>query len=341
MAGYTIQLRKQIDNLLRFQYDLHQLTHNQKIENALPLIFNFDFEIFDEAYRSVIETKLINAYYFKEIGFESYGEWHFRLQEFLQRRMPYYNRLYKSALVNDYNPFDDVGYKDTYTRSNNSNRDTNETGAHSDHSETDMESHTTNSGTTDGTSHNSDHSETGMESHTTDSGTMDGTTNKTGSKDSKDSGTENERTIGQDTPQSTLNANEHYASGVTVDNKNHSNDVAETHSDDAKTHGENTGKSDTTGKSTTDSEADAKTHGENTGKSDTTGKSTTDSKGDTGLTQNQKFQNTEQYVFERHGRTGRFNIGQLIDSQRKNIIDVDTMLVSEANELFRLDYDYY
>jgi hypothetical protein len=292
MATYTVQLRKQIDNLLRYQYDLHQLTHAQKIEKALPLIFDFDFDIFDEKYRSVIETKLLNAYYFRELGYETYGEWHFRLMEFLQRRMPYYNRLYKSALVNDYDPFDDVGYKDTYTRSNNSNRDTNETGVHSDHAETDMESHTTDSGTIDGTSH------------------------KAGNKDSKDSGTENDRTVAQDTPQQTLNANEHYASGITVDNKNHSNDVAETHSDDATT------------------------HGENTGKSDTTGKSTTDSKGDTGLTQNQKFQNTEQYLFERHGRTGRFNVGQLIDSQRKNILDVDTKLVSEANELFLLVYDY-
>ena len=292
MATYTVQLRKQIDNLLRYQYDLHQLTHAQKIEKVLPLIFDFDFDIFDEKYRSVIETKLLNAYYFRELGYETYGEWHFRLMEFLQRRMPYYNRLYKSALVNDYDPFDDVGYKDTYTRSNNSNRDTNETGAHSDHSETDMESHATDSGTTDGTSHN------------------------TGNKDTKDTGTDNGRTVAQDTPQQTLNANEHYASGITVDNKNHSNDVAETHSDDTKT------------------------HGENTGKSDTTGKSTTDSKGDTGLTQNQKFQNTEQYLFERHGRTGRFNVGQLIDSQRKNILDVDTLLVSEANELFLLVYDY-
>lgn len=292
MATYTIQLRKQIDNLLRYQYDLHQLTHEQKIEKVLPIIFDFDFDIFDEKYRSVIETKLLNAYYFRELGYETYGEWHFRLMEFLKRRMPYYNRMYKSALVNDYDPFDDISYKDTYTRSNNSNRDTNETGAHSDHAETNMESHTTGSGTTDGTSHNN------------------------GSKDTKDTGTDNGRTVAQDTPQQALNANEHYASGITVDNKNHSHDVAETHSDDTTT------------------------HGENTDKSDTTGKSTTDSKGDTGLTQNQKFQNTEQYLFERHGRTGRFNVGQLIDSQRKNIIDVDTLLVSEANELFMLVYDY-
>lgn len=292
MATYTIQLRKQIDNLLRYQYDLHQLTHEQKIEKVLPIIFDFDFDIFDEKYRSVIETKLLNAYYFRELGYETYGEWHFRLMEFLKRRMPYYNRMYKSALANDYDPFDDISYKDMYTRSNNSNRDTNETGAHSDHTETNMESHTTDSGTTDGTSHNS------------------------GNKDTKDTGTDNGRTVAQDTPQQTLNANEHYASGITVNNKNHSNDVAETHSDDTTT------------------------HGENTGKSDTTGKSTTDSKGDTGLTQNQKFQNTEQYLFERHGRTGRFNVGQLIDSQRKNILDVDTLLVSEANELFMLVYDY-
>lgn len=285
-------LRKQIDYLLMPTYDLKKLTHDQKIDNVLPIIFNFDFPIFDESYRQLLERKFIKYFYFQELGFETYGEWHFRVEEFLQRRMPYYNRLYVSALKNDYDPFDDVGYKDTYTRSNNSNRDTNQTGAHSDHSETDSESHQTGSGTADGTSHNN------------------------GAKDTKDTGTDNSRTIDQDTPQSTLAANEKYASDIKVTNNNHDNDSSETHSDD------NT------------------SHEDTTSKGDATGKVTSDSKGDTGLTENQKFQNTEQYLFERHGRTGRFNIGQLIASQRKNIIDVDTALFDEARDLFGLLYDY-
>jgi hypothetical protein len=292
MSSYTMMLRKQIDYLLMPTYDLKKLTHDQKIDNVLPIIFNFDFPIFDESYRQLLERKFIKYFYFQELGFETYGEWHFRVEEFLQRRMPYYNRLYVSALKNDYDPFDDVGYKDTYTRSNDSNRDTNQTGAHSDHSETDSENHQTGSGTADGTSHNN------------------------GAKDTKDTGTDNSRTIDQDTPQSTLAANEHYASDIKVTNNNHDNDSSETHSDD------NT------------------SHEDTTSKGDATGKVTSDSKGDTGLTENQKFQNTEQYLFERHGRTGRFNIGQLIASQRKNIIDVDTALFDEARDLFGLLYDY-
>lgn len=77
------------------------------IEAARPKIFSFDFPIFDEEYRSVIETKILRHYYTREIGMETYGLWKLRLMTKLNEIMPFYNKLYESELLK-YNPLHDV-----------------------------------------------------------------------------------------------------------------------------------------------------------------------------------------------------------------------------------------
>jgi hypothetical protein len=59
-------------------------------------IFDFDYPIFDEKYRGVLETKIINKYYFREIGHETLGQFKHYLKTRLNEIMPYYNQLYDS-----------------------------------------------------------------------------------------------------------------------------------------------------------------------------------------------------------------------------------------------------
>ena len=77
------------------------------ISAALPYIFSFDFPIFDEEYREVLETKILRHYYTREIGSETYGLWKLRLETKLNEIMPYYNKLYESELLK-YDPLRDV-----------------------------------------------------------------------------------------------------------------------------------------------------------------------------------------------------------------------------------------
>ena len=77
------------------------------IAAALPYIFSFDFPIFDEEYREVLETKILRHYYTREIGSETYGLWKLRLETKLNEIMPYYNKLYESELLR-YDPLRDV-----------------------------------------------------------------------------------------------------------------------------------------------------------------------------------------------------------------------------------------
>lgn len=79
----------------------------QVIKNCLPKVFDFDFPIFDEKYRGVLETKILRHYYTREIAHETVGLWKLKLCTKLNEIMPFYNQLYKSELL-AFNPLFDV-----------------------------------------------------------------------------------------------------------------------------------------------------------------------------------------------------------------------------------------
>lgn len=83
------------------------------IASAVTGIFNSDWPIFDEAYRVPLEKKIIEHYYFREIGFETIGMWKYYLNRTLNEVMPYFNQLYESALLS-FDPFNDVDYTVTH-----------------------------------------------------------------------------------------------------------------------------------------------------------------------------------------------------------------------------------
>jgi hypothetical protein len=74
-------------------------TLNQKIVSALPYIFDFEFPLFDESYRTVLETKIIKHYFTREICEEDEELWKLRLDTKLNEIMPYYNQLYESLTL--------------------------------------------------------------------------------------------------------------------------------------------------------------------------------------------------------------------------------------------------
>ena len=87
------------------------------IEQARSKVFDFAYPIFDEAYRSVIEKKILKHFYTREIGAETVGLWKLWLNTRMNEIMPYYNKLYKSELL-DFNPLYDVDMTRERTVSN-------------------------------------------------------------------------------------------------------------------------------------------------------------------------------------------------------------------------------
>ena len=107
MSKYTTEVRFLCESLTGHNKSEDYSSIDEIIEDALPIIFSFDYPIFDENYREVLETKILRHYYTREIGSETYGLWKLRLQTKLNEIMPYYNKLYESELLK-YDPLRDV-----------------------------------------------------------------------------------------------------------------------------------------------------------------------------------------------------------------------------------------
>lgn len=189
------------------------------ITNAIPKIFNFTFPIFDENYRSVLEKKILKHFYTREICEETVGLWKLRLDAKMNEIMPYYNKLYKSELL-EFNPLYTANLTRTKKTDYDSNRNENENISDtsssnrttSNNGEIDTTNNSTTTGTGSGTSNNTStdlYSDTpqgglsGVESNTyltnarkiTDNGSTSSNTSNTNSStgkvESSESGTDN------------------------------------------------------------------------------------------------------------------------------------------------------
>lgn len=148
MSKYTTELRYICETEAGLSESAGYSKIKDVIAKAIPKIFDFDFPIFDENYRNVLETKILKHYYTREIGLETYGLWKLKLDTKLNEIMPFYNQLYKSALL-EFNPLYEVDYSKTGNRDSSGTRDNTENNSETYDESTDTnESHdesTTNS----------------------------------------------------------------------------------------------------------------------------------------------------------------------------------------------------
>lgn len=109
MSKYTTEVRFVCETYAGLDESEGYSNVKDIIETARPKVFDFDYPIFDEAYRPVLETKIIMHYYTREICEETVGLWKLRLMSKLNEIMPYYNKLYESELLK-FNPLYDTDY---------------------------------------------------------------------------------------------------------------------------------------------------------------------------------------------------------------------------------------
>lgn len=122
MSKYTTQVRFICETASGLTGSTGFNDVNSVIQRAIPSIFNFDFPIYDESYRNVLCTKILKHYYTREIGAETVGLWKLWLDTKLNEIMPYYNQLYKSAMI-EFNPMYDIDLTTEYLRSNDGSTD--------------------------------------------------------------------------------------------------------------------------------------------------------------------------------------------------------------------------
>ncbi len=117
MSKYTTEVRFICENYAGLDESEGYDKVDEIISASRPKIFDFNYPIFDESYRPVLETKILQHYYTREICEETVGLWKLRLKAKMNEIMPYYNKLYESELI-EFNPLRNADY----TREGDRNR---------------------------------------------------------------------------------------------------------------------------------------------------------------------------------------------------------------------------
>ena len=126
MSKYTTEVRFICESKSGFTEDEIKIKSVDEIITASRAnIFNFNYPIYDESHRSILETKILKHYYTREIASETFALWQLWLNEKLNLVMPKYNKLYKGEhdiLNKELRNIDveiDVRRDDDFTRTDN------------------------------------------------------------------------------------------------------------------------------------------------------------------------------------------------------------------------------
>lgn len=143
MSKYTTEVRFICETYAGLDESSDFAGIQEVLDKSRDKVFDFDFPIFDENYRSVLEDKILKHYYTREIGAETIGLWKLWLDRRLNEIMPYYNQLYASELIK-FNPMYDVDLTTTHKKSDDRNDNITESELKVGNRKTDVTSHEEN-----------------------------------------------------------------------------------------------------------------------------------------------------------------------------------------------------
>lgn len=347
MSKYTTEVRYICENYAGYSETQDLDNVESAIEAARTKVFDFDFPMFDESYRSVLETKFLKHYYTREIGFETVGLWKLWLNKRLNEIMPFYNQLYKSETL-EFNPFYDV---DFYTKRNNTGK----------YDETSTSEGTSKSVRTDNlneaTTGNSLRTDNLKEETTGDTLRTDNLNEATSSEtDTTTNATRTDNLAHSDT---TTTANTHYdlysdtpqGALTGVDNENYLTNARKiTDSGTENNNGTNTGTVQNTGtQNVTGSGSTANTGTQDvstTGSKDNTGTqsiATEGNKANTGTQQvdgnttgngTKNYTNVDDYLEHVAGKRSYATYSEMLQKYRETFLNIDMMVIDELEDLF-------
>jgi len=116
VSTYTTELRYVLEDLAGISGGYDKV--DEIIEAARPLLFNFNYPTYDAAQKARVETLILQYYYTREICAETVGRWKLFLKAHLNKVMPYFVELYKSA-AKEYDPVNNVSITRSGSSDNN------------------------------------------------------------------------------------------------------------------------------------------------------------------------------------------------------------------------------
>lgn len=338
MANYTTELRTIVEHYGNDNKVGNSSSTNDSIKKALPYIFD-DFNIFDDAYREVLETKIVKHFYTREIAYETVPLWRFKLNTRLDEIMPLYNQLYRSELLK-FNPFYDI---DMYTEhSGKGTRDTDDTSntedTQLDNRSTDRthESSTDENRSQSTTDNTTKDAEVSRNANETQKGSSSVDSNNQTNSDSRSSDVA--RDLYSETPQGGLEGLE---DGTYLTNARKTASDNHTVSADNGNTQERSETANTTSANAVESSKDqtnrAGTLSDKTSRGENATESSTDkyeSDRQSIRTANQKSRTTEDYLQHVYGKNGGKDYSSLLMEYRKTFVNIDMMVIEELEPLF-------
>lgn len=272
---------------------------------------NFDiglknYPIFDENYRELLNQKIINHYYFREIGMETAELFKRYLNTTMNEIMPYYNQLYKSELL-EFNPFYNVDKNIVSDKNNNSVSDFigNTTGKNQQNADT--ENTQTNNG----------------KQQTTTAATSVG--ESVGNSKGSGKTTNKSKRVSSDTPQGFLSINsidsETYASAAEMANGETVNEFTV---NDTKATSNNSESGTTEQTNVAETKAKGNTSSKATTETDTANKTTSN--------------DFENYVSHVIGKSEGETYSEMLLKFRDTFLNIDMMIIDELKTCFMMVY---
>lgn len=104
LSKYTMMIK----DIVNSYYEGTSLSIDDKLDDTREYIFDFDYPVLDEATKKRIEIAILKHYYYREIAFETIGEFKIKLNDRLNLIMGRYNAMYEkqdltlSPYINSY-----------------------------------------------------------------------------------------------------------------------------------------------------------------------------------------------------------------------------------------------
>lgn len=118
MSKYTTEVRYICEHAAGYSDSRPASDIDTVLNESWDKIFTTHTEFFREDYRSVLCKKILKHYYLREIGSETVGIWKYWMNLKLEEIMPYFNQLYRSALL-EFNPLQNTNMSRSSTRTVN------------------------------------------------------------------------------------------------------------------------------------------------------------------------------------------------------------------------------
>lgn len=307
MSKYTTEVRFICEALAGFSESQGYGKVSDIINDSWGKVFDFDFPIFDEEYRSVLCKKILKHYYTREIGLETVGLWKLKLDTKMNEIMPLFNQRYESASFK-FNPLWDVDYTKT-SNGGESGENSRETSGTSENKESSLRESSRNLDE-DGTLERNYNSQTEDKK----TGTEQFQTNR--------QNTENDVNRFSDTPQGGLTGmrNDNYLTNATLNDKTGSIQGTDTTTYNTTEVVKKSGKdSDVTDRSVNENVND---------------KGSVINDGKTSGSESGQFSTTKEYIEHVSGKMGGGSYAKAIMEYRDSLINVDMEVIDALSDLF-------